>query len=280
MTGMSSETRHFKQEMQELLDDRLNYDARPEVQRHLESCQECKREFEALSWTKEISRQQFELKAMPAKLEESISKALDLEDCGSRVGLFSRPFRWPPRRALLTYGFILAAAVVLVLSYSILRKPGLPTETASLPLAVARDYRNYQTETLPLSLETGNEKELERFFLSAGIAFDTRVFDLGMMNYHLLGGRIHQLIGRQSALFVYRGKNRRVLICQMYPGHATELPPGGATLREEKGILFYIYRDDGLTIVFWQEGAVFCVLTSDGDPEEVVQLAVAKSVKV
>ncbi len=37
---------------------------------------------------------------------------------------------------------------------------------------------------------------------------------------------------------------------------------------------------NGLTVVFWQEGAVTCVLTSDISPEEVVQLAFAKAVKV
>jgi hypothetical protein len=101
-----------------------------------------------------------------------------------------------------------------------------------------------------------------------------------MMNYHLVGGRIHQLIGRQSALFVYRGKDRRLLICQMYPGQVTELPPASATLRENKGIRFHIYRADGLTAVFWQEGAVTCVLASDGDPEEVIQLAFVKAMKI
>jgi hypothetical protein len=35
-----------------------------------------------------------------------------------------------------------------------------------------------------------------------------------------------------------------------------------------------------LTLVFWQEGAVTCVLASDIDPEELAQLAFAKAVKV
>ncbi|MGH9936104.1 MAG: hypothetical protein ACREAM_07650, partial [Blastocatellia bacterium] len=174
---------------------------------------------------------------------------------------------------------VMGAAVAL--SYFLLRKsPERPAETAALPSAVARDYQNYRAEKLPLTLETGDVKELERFFSARGIAFDTRVFDLGMMNYHLVGGRVHQLIERQSALFVYRGKDRRILICQMYPGRAPELPLAGAVLRENNGIHFYIYRFDGLTLAFWQEGAITCVLTSDGDSEEVVQLAFAKAVKI
>ncbi|MGH9847469.1 MAG: hypothetical protein ACREEM_52925, partial [Blastocatellia bacterium] len=96
----------------------------------------------------------------------------------------------------------------------------------------------------------------------------------------LVGGRVHQLTNRQSALFVYRGKDNRILICQMYPGQVTELPSSGASLRENKGTRFYIYRVNGLTVVFWQEGAVTCVLTSDSNPEEVIQLAFAKAVKI
>ncbi|MGH9838574.1 MAG: anti-sigma factor family protein [Blastocatellia bacterium] len=279
---MPIETRHFKEEMQELLDDRLNHETRLEVERHLESCEECRRELEALRWTKRFAHQQYAPRSAPAKLEENILKALALEDSDYSI----KPIIWwRQRRAILAYGLALAAGVVLALSYFMLRTPyrkppEAPTGSASLPSAVAQDYRNYQAEKLPLMLMTGDVKEMERFFSAGGIAFDTRVFDLAMMNYRLVGGRVHQLLDRQSALFVYRGKDNRILICQMYPGQVTELPPAGAILRENKGIRFYIYRVNGLAVAFWQEGAVTCVLTSEIDPEEVVQLAFAKAVKI
>jgi hypothetical protein len=180
---------------------------------------------------------------------------------------------------------VLVAGLALALSYFILRAPHRkapesPAESASLLSAVAQDYLNYKAGKLPLMLQTGKVEEMESFFSREGIAFNTRVFDLGMMNYHLAGGRIQRLPGRQSAFFVYRGKDGRILICQMYPGLAAELPPQGANLRENDGIRFYVYRSHGLTAVFWQEGTVTCVLTSDIDPEEVVRLAFAKAVKV
>ncbi|MCI0391025.1 MAG: zf-HC2 domain-containing protein [Acidobacteria bacterium] len=274
--------------MQELLDNRLNPEARLEVEQHLESCEECRRELEALRWTKRFSRQQFAPESVPAKLEEDILAALDLEDRISRAKTGSPRIGrnwWHQRREILAYGLVLVAGVVLALSYFILRaphrkSPELPIAPASLPSAVAQDYRNYKAEKLPLMLQTGEVKEMESFFSERGIAFQTRVFDLIMMNYRLVGGRVHQLIGRQSALFVYRGKDRQVLICQMYPGQVTELLPTNAILRENNGIRFYIYRVNGLTAVFWQEGVVTCVLISDTDPEEVVQLAFAKAVKI
>ena len=169
------------------------------------------------------------------------------------------------------------AAVALVLGYFIFRAPlqGLP----ELPSEVARDYRNYQTERLPLLLKTEDVNEMEKFFSESELPFQTRVFDLAMMGYRLTGGRVHELLNRKSALFVYRQEGNQVLVCQMYPGLVTELPEG-ASLRESKGIQFYIYRMNGLTVVFWQEGAVTCVLTSDIDSEEVIQLAFAKAVKI
>ena len=282
---MPLETRHFKDEMQELLDNRLNPEARLEVERHLESCEECRRELEALRWTKQFARQQYAPESAPAKLEENILKALALEDDSSVLLVAPPRSWWRQRRAILAYGFVLLAGVFLALSYFIFRTqlsnpPEAPVELASLPSAVAQDYRNYKAEKLPLTLKTGEVRKMERFFSEGGIAFNTRVFDLGMMNYRLVGGRVHQLVERQSAFFVYRGKGNKTLVCQMYPGQATELPPQGAVVRENKGIRFYIYRDDGLTVVFWQEGAVTCVLTSDIAPGEVIQLAVAKAMKV
>ncbi len=271
-----------------MLDNRLNPEARPEVEQHLESCEECRRELEALRWTKRFSRRRFAAESAPTKLEEIILRALELEDRDTRARtVLSRI--WPrvwgrQRRAILAYGFVLVAGVILALSYFSLRAshqkaPEAPAKSESLPAAVAQDFRNYQAEKLPLMFQTGDVKEMEKFFSAGGIAFDTRVFDLGMMNYYLVGGRIHQLINRQSALFVYRGKDNQILICQMYPGLEPELPTQGVTLRENNEIRFYIYHVNGLTVVFWQEGAVTCVLASDIEPEEVVQLAFAKAVK-
>ncbi len=277
---MPLETRHFKDELQELLDHRLNPAARLAVETHLEACAECRRELEALRWTKQFARQTYAAESaparLPAKLEDNILKALALEDDSAQTVLPGS--WWRQRRALLAYGFVLLAGVALTLTYFIFRTQF--RHAPDLPSVVAQDFRAYQAEKLPLTLQTGEVKALERFFTASGLAFNTRVFDLGMMNYRLVGGRIHQLNGRPSALFVYRGPAGQSLLCQMYPGLVTELPPPTAGLRENNGIRFYLYRVNGLTAVFWQEGAVTCVLTSDIAPEEVVQLAFAKAMKI
>lgn len=51
-------------------------------------------------------------------------------------------------------------------------------------------------------------------------------------------------------------------------------------VREHNGIAFQVYREGDLTLVFWQEGDVVCVLTSAAPAEDVVQLAFAKAIRV
>jgi hypothetical protein len=145
---------------------------------------------------------------------------------------------------------------------------------------VANDYVRYRAGTLPLQLETSDTNALERFFSREGVRFRTRVFDLGVMRFRLVGGRVHQLGGRPSVLFVYRDERNRTLICQMYPGRVQELP-GGAERLEHEGMVFSRYSRNGLTEVFWQEENVTCVLVSDAQPEETLSLAFfAKAVKI
>jgi len=62
----------------------------------------------------------------------------------------------------------------------------------------------------------------------------------------------------------------------MYLGTASELPAGSVE-RENRGIKFHVYQVKGVTMVFWQEGKVVCVLSSDMPVENVVQLAFAKA---
>lgn len=334
---MTEHSRHNKEQIQELADDRLSAAGRIELEKHLELCDECRREFEALRWTKQIAREKYVAESAPAKLNENILAALDLEDRKFRDNVVPSSNWWPrQRRASLAYVILLLVAIALVLSYFILRgrlgtspelssrpqqpikqespsksneakKSELPTkpeltpepETSKqvtpakrkllvkpkslsrpdLPSEVARDYREYKTEKIRLTFMTEDVKEMEKFFSDEHIPFETRVFDLGMMNYRLLGGRVHRLDTRKSAFFVYRGEGNAILVCQMYLGAVRELP-AGAVLRENKGIHFYIYRKKDLTVAFWQEGAVTCVLASEIESEQLIQLAFAKAVKV
>ena len=204
----------------------------------------------------------------PAELRENTLRALRAESSLANVIALPPSFWKQRRRPMLAVAAVVMFAAVLA-SVWFLRQP-------SLPEMAARDFVAYRAQQLALELSTRDVKQMETYFAEHGVAFNTRVFDLGMMKYELVGGRVQQPGRAPRALFVYRGPDNQKLVCQMFTGQVGTLPKG-ATLRENKGIKFYTYQTRGVTAVFWQEGAVVCVLVSDIAPEEVVQLAFAKA---
>ncbi len=272
---MPTPPRHYKDELQDWLDQRLDAATCDEVERHLETCAECRREYEAMAWTKQQTTKRFAAAEAPAALREKILQSLRAEPLRAVVATAmpavetANPAFWRKHlRPLLAAAAVVLLAGILAGVYFL--KP------AGWPEVAARDFRAYRAQELALELSTGDLKAMETYFAEHGVPFNTRVLDLGMMNYQLVGGRVQQPGARPRALFVYRGPANEKLVCQMFVGHVGELP-NGVTLRENKGQPFYIYRKDGVTAVFWQEGAVVCVLVSDIKPEQVVQLAFAKA---
>ena len=270
---MSARAGHLGDAIQDLLDGRLGEAERAQAQAHLQACPRCRRELESLRQVKEAVAAHAARQPVPARLSEAIAQTLDREDLRARaVTSHRRSSVRPKLRWALGFGLAAMAAFVSVLLW-IARAP------AGLPAAVAQDFAEFRAGGLSLDLHTEEPRDLERFFAARGIGFETRVFDLGMMNYRVAGGRIHKLQGRPSALFVYQGPGDARLLCQMYEGQLDELPPATETL-EHNGIAFRVYRQDGHTAVFWPEGKVMCVLVSDLDPSEVIRLAFAKAVRV
>lgn len=267
---MENPSRHFYEELDALLDGRLDAETSAEIEAHLAACERCRREFDALRLAKHFAATRLTAPEAPPDLRESILRALQAETPAAAPAVVIVP----PRSVWRRHGLALASAALFLLAavlagILIFQKP-------TLPVAVARDYRDYRSQRLTLESTATDPKELEAFFAAHGVPFATRVFDLGMMEYRLAGGRVHRLGGAPSALFVYRGPTGEELLCQMFPGRVTALPPG-AERRENRGIEFHIYRHEGKTAVFWQEGAIVCVLVSDIAPEAVVQLAFAKA---
>lgn len=255
--------RHYGEELQDLLDGRLDESRRMEVEAHVANCTRCRRELDALRWVKsEVSKQAVVVEP-PAELRSRIHAALATPPRASRWNTM-------PRRAWIAS----VIAAVALLTVFLRSHKSLP-----LPSLVASDFSAYQTGTLRLDYESADPKAVEAHFARSGVRFSTHVYDLGMMNYRLVGGRVHRLDGRTSALFAYRGPGDSSLVCQMYEGSATELPPTD-DVREHNRFTFYVYRSGKVTTVFWQEDGVMCVLSSDAPLEDVVQLAFAKAMRV
>ena len=251
------------EEIQDLLDGRLEAGRRTDVEAHVAQCSACRRELEALRRARDAAAW------LPVRVPgdgwaAKLGAALDGEDRRAARA------RWI-RRSLVPAAVLLAAAVIVLI---------LTTPPATdLPGAALRSFLDYRGAALVLDTVSGDASVLESYFPRHGIAFPTRVFDLAMMRYGLVGARVHTIDHRRSAVIVYRRSDGQPLICLMYEGNLSELPLGGE-LREHDGITFRVFQRNGATLVFWQEGVVVCVLVSDAPAQEVVQLAYGKARKV
>lgn len=269
---MSDERTHPTDELQLLLDDQLPADERLTVEAHLRDCSRCRNEFAALREVKTALRKRLPDHEVPQELAARVTRGLAAATAEDAARRGAGPSR---RRALLLGAGI--AAGLLVGAWILLTRPARPDAVE----AAASDFAALQSGRLVLELQTADPRDLEQRFRSAGLPFATRVFDFGMMNYRLLGGQVHRLggVGSRSALFAYQGDGGEQLVCQMYEGTLESLPSGFEE-REHNEIRFRVYQRGTLTLVFWQEGEVVCVLAAEGPPEAAIQLAYAKAVKV
>jgi anti-sigma factor RsiW len=264
---MSADERHPGQELDLLVDGRLAPERRSQVEAHIAGCERCRRDLDALRLEKAVLRDRLPAREVPETLSARVTAALDRVDRES-----GPPIRAFPVARRVALGLGVAAAAVLVVF--LLRMPRNDVLDAA-----AEDLAQVRAAAVPMDLETADPAALERHFAEAGLSFPARVFDFGMMGYQLVGGRLNRIEGRNSALFAYRDEDGRTIVCQMYEGQLEELP-AAVEERENNGIRFRIYRVRDVTLVFWQEGAVVCVLASYGDPEEAIQLAFAKAIRV
>ena len=264
---MSDELGHPRDDLQLLLEERLPAPRRGDLERHLAGCLECRRELEALRRIRAALREKLPRREVPAAVSDRIAAALRAE-AGAPVGIEAAPSMLP-RRAFLVGGAALAAAALAALII-VGRRRGDPLTAA------ATDLERFAAGRLELELRTDDPAALESFFAARDLGFPTRVFDFGMMGFRLAGGSVHRLAGARSALFAYEAADGGHLVCEMYVGATESLPPPDDT-RVVNRLRLQVYSRGSVTLVFWQEGAVVCVLASDGEPGAAVDLAAAKA---
>jgi anti-sigma factor RsiW len=253
----------WSEQIDDLVTGELPDDRREELERHLSGCEECRAELEALQALRGATRGLAGAPEVPAGLEQAVRSTLDR----------AVPSPAAPRAARRPGPWLAAAAaVVLVVAGALwLRAPA----EEDLPSAALESYRLHRAGELPHAIETPEEAVLEGFF-GRQLDFPARVIDLRMMELTLVGGRVHELQGRTSALYAYRGSDGRVILCQMLPGSLEELPPPDQ-VHQERGFTFQVYERGDATAVFWLEGEVLCVLVSDLPAPELLALAREKA---
>lgn len=259
-----SQEAHPIDALHELVDGRLGVDRREEVERHLRECERCRQDLAALSAVKRAVGR-LPQADVPEGFEARLSAALDAASGPSRPSDVATGAAW--RRWLAPVAVAAALALAVVLWW---------WPNPSLSQSAAAAVSDYRAGRLVTTTQEHDAVRLNAYFADR-VSFPVRVFDLGMMGYTIEGGRVHEVGGHSSALWVYRGSAGSI-ICQMYRGLTAELP-APVESRVANGITFLIYHEDGGTQVFWQEGDVVCVLASALPSDEVVNLAIAKAMK-
>ena len=250
---------HYSDESQLLLDGRLDDATKAVVEAHLTACTLCFDEYTRLQSVRRTLRV-LPRSGPPAQLWSQVQRVLDAEQAALRI-----------RRGWQVAAALLVGLLIVWLSFNRPRTPDVMNDVVAAAVNIA-------TPTLPLTLVTGDPAALEQHFRDSGLSFRTRVLDLRMMRYELLGGRRHQVDGHPSALFVYRGPAGEQVICQMFVGEILRFA-AGAAVRQSGGMKFYIQRRGNITAVFWSEANVVCVLASTADSDSVIALAMAKAMK-
>jgi len=255
---------HPTERLNDLLDGRLGQIEAAAIHQHLDGCADCRRDLDWLAAGRAAAKAASGADRAPAGLRASVTTALDAADAAAPA-----PARIRPRRALWA-GLAAAAVVATYVAGSWSRATVDAVDRAHAGFVAVRD------DALALALRTSDAAALERFFAQAGTSSPIRVIDLGMMGWTIEGGVTRRFDRGLGGLYVYRSATGQRLVCQMYTGRLDELP-AGAAVRSENGFEFRSYTRDGVTLVFWQEGNVVCVLASDLPSSEVLDLAVAKA---
>lgn len=254
---------HSLDTLQDFVDGRLDGASRARVDEHLRACATCRADVDRMVAAKAALRRLPRPELPPGLANRVIAALNEADDTGGEPTM--------PRataRGWLAATGLVAAMVIAVVVWQ--------RTSADLPELAGGAAREYRAGRLALTWTESDARTLNTR-LDEQLPFSARVFDLGMMGYQIVGGRLHRVGTHESALWVYRGE-RGVLVCQMYRGTVRELPPT-AERREANGFTFFVYHSHGETQVFWQEGDVICVLASNLPSETVIELAIAKAMK-
>ncbi len=261
-------TAHPGDRLVDFVDGRLDAASADAVRAHLAVCADCRAvETELRAAVAASAALRDEAIEMPADLLASVSRALDAETV--RAAALVPATRIHPVIRVLVSAAAVAALVVLYLQV------GTPRPASDVPTLVARDLAALGSRSLPFAVQARDAATLERYF-AASSGPRIRVIDLAMMEIALEGATRHMLAGRPSGLYSYQTPSGARMVCQMYEGQLADLPPP-ESVRDGNGFRFRIYTRGGVTLVFWQEGELVCVLASELPPADVLALAIAKA---
>ena len=174
----------------------------------------------------------------------------------------SRPFANPtPILAVVAIG----AIAVITAIVSILRHPTVPT-------VISEDYSRVAALLLLPDVQGGDRAMVSRELAARQPALRVTLPSLSGASYALEGATVRQMLDAPGVVAIYRNRALDLVVAHAYVGTTADLP-GPPEVRQIDGHRFVIQRKATNILVFWQDGSVVRVITSNLPAEQVLRLA-------
>jgi anti-sigma factor RsiW len=216
------------------VDDELTADERRDIQEHLESCIDCRREHEVLVTTTRTLKEGLVRHRAPDVLKARIRSALAQPDA------FDRPVPVPRNSwvRVVAAGLVIAAASS-ALTFGAMQRPFAQREATTEVLA--SHIRSLMPGHL-VDIASTDQHNVKPWF-NGRLDLSPSVPRLDSIGFPLLGGRVDYVSGRPVAAVVY-GRRQHIINVFSWPASgAASLAPSPSTT---KGYHLIHWRDEGM----------------------------------
>ena len=174
----------------------------------------------------------------------------------------SRPLANPaPILTVVAIGGIAIIAAIV----SILRHP-------TVPAVISEDYSRVAARLLLPDVQGSDRAIVSRELAARQPALRVTLPSLSGASYALEGATVRQMRDAPGVVAIYRNPELDLVVAHAYVGTTADLP-GPPEVRQIDGRRFVIQRKATNILVFWQDGPVVRVMTSNLPSEQVLRLA-------
>jgi mycothiol system anti-sigma-R factor len=235
----------IRQLLDAYLDGELEEALQPEVQKHLNSCADCRKEGNATASFSSLIRTTMPIYKAPAELKARIRASLREESAPGSNWLFRFRRQLVYAAAILVLGFILTSA---------LRTFSPNKDQELISQAITNHARSLMVDHLVDV--TSSDQHIVRPWFTGKLDYSPPVADLAQAGYVLVGGRIDMLDKRPVAAIVYQHGNHFINVF-VWPVAARKID-------------FEVQSDRGYHFCAWNQAGLnyFCISAGTADDIE------------